>query len=141
MCIRSCFIKNWSKVNKIDVLNWSHEIDWGYSDEHLDVEHMRNELHSKLMTYVDQVPETIVKFDKCGNRLVKLPWDTSKLVRKRKEKTKAWKQFEEEPTIVNYHYSMSKQDEFSKAEIKAKMKYEKKISSNIKKSSKPIFSR
>ena len=131
--------KNWSKVNEIDVLNWSDKLDWSFSDEHLDVEHMWNELHSKLLTYVDQVPETVVKFDKCGNRLVKLPWDTSKLVRKRKEKVKAWKQFEKEPTMVNYHYSMSKQDEFSKAEIKAKMKYEKKISFNIKKSSRPIF--
>ena len=131
--------KNWSKINEADVLNWSSQIDWSYSENNGSVEDHWKELHNKLLTFVESVPVTIVKFDKSGNRLVKLPWDNSKLVRKRKEKVKAWKQFDEQPTMVNYHYCMSKQDEFSKAEIKAKIKYEKKISCNIKKNSKPIF--
>ena len=131
--------KNWSKIKEADVLNWSKEIDWNYSENNNEVEDYWKELHSKLLTFVESVPDTIVKFDKSGNRLAKLPWDNSKLVRKRKEKVQAWKHFNEEPTMINYHYCMSKQDEFRKAETKAKIKYEKKISSNVKRNSKPIF--
>ena len=131
--------KNWSKVNEVDVLSWSQGIDWSFNTENNDIEHFWKELHSKLLTFVNFVPDITIKFDKSGNRLIKLPWDNSKLVRKRKEKTKAWKQFEKEPTMINFHYCMSKQDEFSRAETKAKMKYEKRISSNIKKNPKPIF--
>ena len=138
----SCVVqskKNWSRVNEENVLSWSSNIDWSYSDEANSVEKMWEELFQKLNGFSDTVPEEIVKFDKSGNRLRKLPWDCSKLIRKRKEKDKAWKKFESEPSRENYHYALFKQDEFETAEFESKAKHEKRITKNLKSNTKPLF--
>ena len=43
--------KIWSKVTEAEVLEWSEGIDWGYSDENVEVEHFWKELHDKLSSY------------------------------------------------------------------------------------------
>ena len=131
--------KNWSKITKEHVICWSSNINWKYSDEATSVDTMWDELYTKLNSFEDIVPDEHIKFDKNGNILRKLPWDCSKLVRRRKEKDKAWKVFENTPTISNYHYALFKQDEFESAEFQAKAKHEKKIAKNIKTNSKPLF--
>ena len=131
--------KNWSKITKEHVECWSSNVDWEYSYEATTVDNMWDELYTKLNSFQDIVPDEHVKFDKNGNILRKLPWDCSKLVRKRKEKDKAWKVFENTPNMANYHYALFKQDEFESAEFQAKAKHEKKITKNIKKNSKPLF--
>ena len=74
---------------------------------------MWDELHQKMLSISDKVPETTTKSDKQGNILEKLPWDSSKLVRKRKEKDKAWKAFEDDPHMTNFQIAHHKQSESS----------------------------
>jgi hypothetical protein len=71
--------------------------------------------------------------------LEKLLWDSSKLVRKRKEKDQAWKAFEINPHMTSYQNAHYKQGEYSKAELKEKLKYEKKIIGCLKRNTKPFF--
>ena len=131
--------KNWYKVNKEFVHAHGTDIDWGYSAAAVGVETMWNELHKKMLSISEQIPETNVKTDKQGNILEKLPWDSSKLVRKRKEKDQAWKAFEDNPNMTTYHNAHYKQGEYSGVEFKEKLKYEKKIISCVKTNTKPLF--
>ena len=131
--------KNWYKVNEDFVNTHADNIDWSYSEGEITVESMWDELHQKMLSISDKVPETTTKSDKQGNILEKLPWDSSKLVRKRKEKDKAWKAFEDDPRMTNFQIAHHKQGEYSNIEFKEKVKYEKKIISGLKRNTKPFF--
>ena len=131
--------KNWYKVNKDFVHSHGSDIDWSYSGSANSVETMWNELHQKMLSIADKVPETKVKTDKQGNILEKLPWDSSRLVRKRKEKDQAWKAFDVNPNMTTYQNAHYKQGEYSNIELKEKLKYEKKIISRVKRNTKPLF--
>ena len=98
--------KNWSKITKDHIICWCSNINWQYSNEATTVDTMWDELYTKLNSFEYIVPDEHIKFDRNGNTLRKLPWDCSKLVRRRKEKDKAWKVFENTPTISNYHYAL-----------------------------------
>ena len=68
-----------------------------------------------------------------------LPWDTSRLVRKRKQKDHAWKNFDLDPCNATFFTALSKQDDFEKAEFDAKAKHEAKVVKNLKRNCKPLF--
>ena len=131
--------KNWFKVDEDFINNKSNEINWGFSSDDLSVESMWSEIYSKIQSISDQVPDRILKTNRNGDILGKLPWDTSKLVRKRKEKDQRWKEFDILPTMINFQTALSKQGEYQKFEFEAKVKYEKKIIRNSKSNSKPLF--
>ena len=131
--------KNWYKVNEDFVHTHADNIDWSYSDSEISVESMWGELYQKMLSISDKVPETTIKTDKQGNILEKLPWDSSKLVRKRKEKDKAWRAFEDDPHMNNFQIAHYKQGEYSNIELKEKLKYEKKIITGLKRNTKPFF--
>ena len=131
--------KNWYRVNKEFVHSHGSDIDWSYSSSTISVDTMWNELHQKMLSISDKIPETSVKTDKQGNILEKLPWDSSKLVRKRKEKDQAWKAFEVDPNMTTYQNAHYKQGQYSCVEFKEKIKYEKKIIARVKTNTKPLF--
>ena len=131
--------KNWYKLKKEFVHSHASNIDWAYSNSNNTVETMWNELHNKMLSISDQIPETNVKTDQQGNILEKLPWDSSKLVRKRKEKDQAWKAFDVNPNMTTYQNAHYKQGEYSNIEIIEKMKYERNIISSVKINTKPLF--
>ena len=131
--------KNWYKVSKDFVHSHGEGIDWTYSSTANSVDTMWSELHQKVLSISDKIPETNVKTDKQGNILEKLPWETSKLVRKRKEKDQAWKAFEDNPHMTTYQNAAYKQTEYQNIELKEKMKYEKKIVGCLKRNTKPFF--
>ena len=131
--------KNWYRVKQEFVLSHGSDIDWSYSSSEISVETMWNELHQKMLSISDKIPETNVKTDKQGNILEKLPWDSSKLVRKRKEKDQAWKAFEVDPNMTTYQNAHYKQGEYSSLEFKEKVKYENKIIARVKRNTKPLF--
>ena len=135
----SCNRKNWYKVDEDFVHSHADDINWAYSDTASTVEDMWNELHPKMLSISEKVPETKVKTTKQGNIIEKLPWDSSKLVRKRKDKDQAWKAFEDNPHMSTYQIAHYKQGEYSNLEIKEKVKYEKKIIGNLKRNTKPFF--
>ena len=87
---------------------------------------------NKLSLISDKVPSISLKTSKNGDVLQRLPWDCSNFVRKRK-----CKEFDRDPCLANFNVASYKQKVYENAEIKAKMKYEKKITkskSNIRKS-------
>ena len=131
--------KNWYRVNKEFIHSHGFDIDWSYSSSTISVDTMWNELHQKMLSISDKIPETSVKTDKQGNILEKLPWDSSKLVRKRKEKDQAWKAFEVDPNMTTYQNAHYKQGQYSCVEFKEKIKYEKKIIARVKTNTKPLF--
>ncbi|KAL5249954.1 hypothetical protein ACHWQZ_G015883, partial [Mnemiopsis leidyi] len=94
------------------------------------------ELHCKLEAVAATVPSASVYLD---NRPVKLPWSSTALKRMRKNKDRAWAEFDIDPSNINYSNAMSKQHTFEKEEFKAKVTYEKKITSNLKHNSKAFF--
>ena len=58
----------------------------------------------------------------------------------RKNKDKAWAEFDINPSDVNFSYASSKQQTYEVAEVKAKVNYEKKITSNLKQNCKSFYS-
>ena len=131
--------KNWYKVDTNFVLERASPIDWNYSSDSLSVECMWNEIYQKMLSISDQVPLITIKTNSCGEILEKVPWDSSKLVRKRKEKDQAWKAFDDRPYMSTFQNALYKQGEYSKIEIEEKLKYEHKIIKDLKINTKRFF--
>ena len=131
--------KNWYKVDKEFISTHANNICWDYSDDANNVESMWGELYHKILSISDLVPEVPIKTSKNGEVLEKLPWDSSKLVRKRKEKDRTWREFDGNPCMNTFHIAMYKQREYQKIEFEEKLKYEKKIVSGLKLNTKPFF--
>jgi hypothetical protein len=128
---------SWGKITADDILTYSvKNINWDFSCSN-DIQEMWDELHGKLEAVASIVPATSVYRN---NRPVKLPWDTSALKRMRKNKDKAWTDFDIEPTNINLSNASSKQLIFEKEEVKAKIRYEKKITANLKSNCKSFYS-
>ncbi|KAL5265305.1 hypothetical protein ACHWQZ_G006143 [Mnemiopsis leidyi] len=126
----------WGKVSSEKLLNISiNDIDWDYSSTD-NVQDMWAELHGKLEAVAATVPAASVYLD---NRPVKLPWSTTALKRMRKNKDRAWAEFDIDPTDINFSIAISKQQTFEEEEFKAKIKYEKKITSNLKQNCKAFY--
>ena len=131
--------KSWFKVDEEFVKTHSSDIDWMYSSADLKVEQMWSEMLNKLSLISDKVPSISLKTSKNGEVLQRLPWDCSNLVRKRKCKDAVWKEFDRDPCLANFNVASYEQKVYENAEIKAKMKYEKKITKCFKSNCKPLF--
>ena len=88
---------------------------------------MWTELHQKVLSISDKIPETNVKTNRNGEILEKFPWDSSKLVRKRKEKDQTWKAFDDNPNMTTFQTALYKQEQYANVELEAKLTYEKKL--------------
>ena len=131
---------NWSKVTNLDILKLASDIDWSYSKDVavMSVEEMWHQLHSKLHKitegvpfHLDPIPNSI---DKC-----KMPWTNSALKRALKAKNKAWAIFENEPCRVNLNLALTQQEKFEENECKAKARFEKKLTQDLKANSKGFY--
>ena len=128
---------SWGKVSFDELLGFSlKNIDWNFKCT-TNVQEMWDELHGKLEAVAAIVPATSVYRN---NRPVKLPWDSSALKRMRKNKVKSWEMFDIEPTSVKFNIAISKQLIYETEETKAKIKYEKKITANLKMNCKSFYS-
>ena len=137
-CKQLKYSTSWSKVSPSDLSNFSKEnIDWNYSSSELDVEEMWSELLGKL-NQVESVVPKIPLID--GNRPVKLPWSTTSLKRMRKNKEKAWSQFDIAPSNEHLDYALTRQRLYEEEEHRLKLGYERKITSILKISCKPFYS-
>ena len=111
-------------------------INWDYSPAATDNGNaLWQELKSKLGIVTDNVPSCEVDSAK-GRRL---PWENRTLKRFRREKDKHCEAFDAIPTAPNLSLGLAKQIRFEKVEISAKIKYEKKITANLKTNSKSFF--
>ena len=129
----------WSKCDSQFLLDLSYTINWAFSSNSISVDEMWEELYSKFQQIEKDVPLKVQKLDRKGNILKDIPWDTSFLVRKRKEKNHAWTEFDLDPCTATFYTALSKQDEYEKAELKAKSKHETKVVKNLKHNCKPFF--
>ena len=99
------------------------------------MESLWKELHSKLLGVKSKVPSCHVE----SKRSRKVPWDNSCLKRFRRDKDKFWALFDKEPTHYNLNLALCKQGKYEDKETLAKIKYERKITANLKNSTKPFF--
>ncbi len=129
----------WSKFKVDDIDTLGSKVDWQYSSEDLTTENMWNELSDKLLSISSSVPQSDVRVNGKGTVEAKAPWDCTALKRKRREKDKFWAIFQDSPTKGNLNTALNKQSEFDKKLSNVLMKYEKKITSNMKHSPKQFF--
>ena len=106
--------KNWSKISPDQIQLLGSNINWDFSDNLTNTNHLWDELNSKLTSISSHVPVTKIKCTQNGEVLKKEPWDCSALKRKRKEKDLAWKLFEDTPLSQNLNAALHKQGEFEK---------------------------
>ena len=130
--------RNWSKLTEDLVRVKGNIINWSYSVDN-DVNDMWNELNDKIQSIIVCVPEVVLKVSRNGDPLEKLPWDSSRLVRKRKEKDQIWRNFENKPCMENFQTALGKQKEYENVEYQEKLKHEYKIVENLKYNCKPLF--
>ena len=133
--------RNWSKTSKNELLKMSFDINWEYSQaiDHMSVEDMWEEIHGKLTNLTDRVPELKpVKQEKIDN--YNMPWINSSLKRAIKMKNKAWSDFDTCPNITTLNTALFKQDNFENLQTKARLKYEKVITNDLKHNSKAFYS-
>ena len=84
-------------------------------------------------------PLVKVKVTQSGSVLTKHPWETIGLKRKRRDKEKAWRVFEAQPTNNNLQYALSKGQELEDVARKCMANYEKKMSSGLKSNPKSFY--
>ena len=138
---KEVFVKSnktlWGKVNSEDIEKIASDksINWEYSLTDSDVNTLWRELKDKLDIVSDSIPSCSLNSAK-GRRV---PWENSTLKRFRREKDKHWTTFDVSPTAANLSLALTKQCKFEKVEISAKVKYEKKITANLKTNSKSFF--
>ena len=129
----------WGKFAPEEIANIGNSIDWSYSSPELSVEDMWNELYGKLIGVSENVPKIEIKCDSKGTFIEKVPWDCTSLKRKRREKEKAWAIFDENPTTKNLNFALYKTTEFQTKQSLCMIKYEKRITSNMKSNPKRFF--
>ncbi len=123
--------KLWGKMQPTELLNCSKDINWSYSSDQLSSCEMWEELLGKFNVISDSVPvETNPR---------NMPWSNSALKRSRKCKDKMWAQFDANPTTTNLNIALSKQKSYEECEVRCKVKYEKKITSDLKNNCKPFY--
>ena len=130
---------NWNKISYNEILQFSNNISWAYSSNDLTVQNMWNEIHRKLMQLTDKVPLNVGCNNKVGKD-INMPWVTSALKRCRKMKEKMWAVFDMNPTPLNLNVALAKQNDFENKELSAKIKYERRITKDLKSCSKPFYS-
>jgi hypothetical protein len=130
--------RNWSKVTENFVIERGNVIDWSVSANSC-VNDMWSDINAKLQTIIADVPEAVLKVSRHGEPLEKAPWESSRLIRKRKEKDNTWRTFDGEPRMENFQTALGKQKEFEKVEYEEKLKHEQKIVGNLKNNCKPLF--
>ena len=130
----------WSKMSHECLLESSKNIDWSYSSENLSVEEMWGETHEKLMSITAQVPKISVNKTSDNQSNAWVPWGNSAFKRNRRAKDKQWAVFDSNPTPVNLNLALDRQHKYEKSECAAKIKYERKITQNLKTNSKSFFS-
>ena len=136
-CKQIQYKTSWNKIKPSDLSSFSKEnIDWNYSCGDLGIEEMGDELLGKL----NQVESVVPKIPFTGDsRPVKLPWSTSSLKRMKKNKEKAWKEFDISPTHEQLDYALTRQRLYEEEEHRLKLGYERKITSILKISCKPFY--
>ncbi|NQZ52218.1 MAG: reverse transcriptase family protein [Moritella sp.] len=124
----------WGSVTLDELLDYSFEVNWAYSSDKLTSESMFNELHGKLMGISKNIPVSNL------NQPINSPWSSSVTKRNRKRKEKYWKIFDNDPTIEHFNTAMYYQESYESSALSAKIKFEKKITSNLKYSSRSFYS-
>ena len=130
---------NWGKFSKSNIETLGTEINWNYSSDELSPNEMYAELESKLSLISTKVPKVSIKCFPNGTAISKAPWDCNALKRKRREKDKFWALFHEEPTKLNLNLALSKQSEYESKLSQILIKYEKRITGNMKQNPKQFF--
>ena len=133
--------RKWSKVTEDFVLGRADSIDWLYNSDttNTSVNEVWSDLNTKIQSIISDVPEVVLKVSRHGDPLEKLPWESSRLARKRKEKDKTWREFDGKPCMESFQTALHKQKEFEKIEFEEKVKHEQKIVKNLKYNCKPLF--
>ena len=139
---KEVFVKSkkilWGKIDSVGIENIAKEkqINWDYSPtEVVSSDTLWYELKSKLGIITDNVPSCNIDSAK-GRRV---PWENSTLKRFRREKDKHWTIFDEIPSAANLSLALAKQGKFEEVEVTAKIKYERKITANLKTNNKAFF--
>ena len=127
----------WGEMKDAEILRLAEDIDW--SSSVIDnSETIWVELKEKMLSITEKVPSYNVN---CGNvRSKRVPWENSSLKRARRDKDKFWAVFDSDATTNNLYLALHRQRKYEESEISAKIKYEKKITSNLKHANKPFFS-
>ena len=132
--------RNWAKTEPPELLELSYKIYWNYSKklDEMSVDEVWEEVHGKLNEITECIP--CVKPsnpDRIDN--YNMPWINSSLKRAIRNKNKAWAAFDNCPSISSFSLALSKQDIYANFEIKAKLKYEKLITNDLKHNSKAFY--
>ena len=119
-----------------EILRLADGIDWSSSVTD-NSETIWSELKEKMLSITEKVPSYNVN---CNNAKSKrVPWENSSLKRARRDKDKFWAVFNNDATTHNLSLALHRQRKYEESEISAKIKYEKKITSNLKHANKPFF--
>ena len=125
---------NYFKGNYDDAKEKIKDIDWQLRFNNLGIEEMWEEFKNEIFKLRDEfIP--IMK-----SRNSKQKWVTKEVTKRRRAKEKAWKKYVKSgKSEVEYNNYLVKLHEANKTNKQAKVEFEKKLASNIKKDSKSFF--
>ena len=128
-------------MNIEELIKLSHNVDWSFSTNLSDmsVEQMLEEIHGKLSSISECVPQ--VEPDKPGKiDNYNMPLINSSFKRAVRAKNKALSNFDDFPGVESLNIALHKQQILEDIELKAKLKYEKLITNDLKHNSKAFYS-
>ena len=130
----------WSKLSAESIVQIGASLRWSPATQNPSVKDVWELISDNIKLITKTAPIVKVKVTQTGSILTKDPWETNGLKRKRREKEKAWRSFEVQPTNNNLQYAISKGHELEEVATRCMTKYEKKMSAGLKSNPKSFYS-
>ena len=130
----------WSKLSPQSIVQTGSSLRWSLDVQNPSVNDIWELISGNIKAITKTAPVVKVKVAQSGSVLTKDPWETIGLKRKRRDKEKAWRAFEAQPTNNNLQYALSKGQELEDVARKCMANYEKKMSSGLKSNPKSFYS-
>ena len=130
----------WSKLSPQSIVQTGSSLRWSLDVQNPSVNDIWELISGNIKAITKTAPVVKVKVTQSGSVLTKHPWEINGLKRKRRDKEKAWRAFEAQPTNNNLQYALSKGQELEDVGRKCMANYEKKMSSGLKSNPKSFYS-
>ena len=129
----------WSKLSPQSIVQTGSSLRWSLDVQNPSVNDIWELISGNIKAITKTAPVVKVKVAQSGSVFTKHPWETNGLKRKRRDKEKAWRAFEAQPTHNNLQYALPNGQELEDVARKCMANYEKKMSSGLKSNPKSFY--
>ena len=130
---------SWSKMSPESIVEIGSSLNWCLDLQHPSVDDVWELISNNIKVITQSVPVSKIKVTQSGTVIANDPWESNALIRKRRDKEKAWRSFEQNPSNDNLQYALFKGEELDTVTRKCMATYEKRMSAGLKSNPKSFY--